>query len=571
MATYYVSPNGSNNNTGQLDSPFSSLQHAHDIAKAGDTIYMRGGVYKLTSGVQLTHDGTGGNPITVTNYQNEVPILDGSTMKSGYVIEMSSASWNHIKGLEIKNGPEGGLMIEGSSNSNVIEQLNVHSNGWNSQWEGKGIVMFGASSNNLLLNNDSHHNQDLNLDNADGFQIATTGTGNVLRGNRAWANSDDGFDLFNVQDNTKGAPLVLDGNWAFDNGYALDGSVAGDGNGFKLGGARAGTNTTSGGHLVTNNVAWGNHSIGFDENSASNPITLENNTAYNNGLYNYGFWETEHTFRNNLSAGTGKVAASGSSEGNSWTMPVKVDGSDFLSLNDSTAVGARAADGSLPTTQFLHLASGSDLIDKGSDVGNAYVGSAPDLGAFEAGAPSGGSSPIEQPTTPSQPETDPGSGDVSGPVPAPVGEPDYGAYTKSIDGNGGANTIVGTSGNDLIDGKAGKDTLSGGGGNDILEGGSGTDQLRGGVGNDFLVGGAGADVFVFREANWGTDVILDWGDGADRLDLRQTGLQFDDLQFVGADVDGDGAKDDAFAVSDHGNIGLLDTDVAAIHASYFLV
>ena len=60
-------------------------------------------------------------------------------------------------------------------------------------------------------------------------------------------------------------------------------------------------------------------------------------------------------------------------------------------------------------------------------------------------------------------------------------------------------------------------------------------------------------------------------DGADRLDLRQSGLKFDDLEFVKADVDGDGYKDDVFTITDHGNIGLLDTDVAAINASYFLV
>ncbi|TIL98879.1 MAG: hypothetical protein E5Y64_23240, partial [Mesorhizobium sp.] len=398
MASYYVSPDGSNNATGLLEAPFASLQHAHDIAKPGDTIYMRGGVYELTSGVQLTNDGTSGNPITVTNYQDEVPILDGSSMTGGYVVDMASASWNHIKGLEIRNGAEGGLAIQGESHNNVIEMLDVHHNGWNSQWEGKGIVMFGSSSNNLLLNNDSHHNQDLNLTNADGFQIATTGTGNVLRGNTAWANSDDGFDFFNVQDNTDAAPLLIEGNWAFDNGYANDGSAGGDGYGFKLGGARPGTSSTSGGHTVSDNVAWGNRSVGFSAES-SDPVTLENNTAYNNGQYNYGFWAGEHTFRNNLSAGTGRVEAYGSTEGNSWTMPVTVDSSDFVSLDDSTARGDRAADGSLPTTQFLHLANGSDLAG---------------LGAFQT-APSGGVDPIEvsdTPDTPATPSTAAPSGEV---------------------------------------------------------------------------------------------------------------------------------------------------------------
>jgi MYXO-CTERM domain-containing protein len=47
---------------------------------------------------------------------------------------------------------------------------------------------------------------------------------------------------------------------------------------------------------------------------------------------------------------------------------------------------ARQADGSLPVLPLLHLAPGSMLIDRGVDVGAAFVGKAPDLGAFESGA-----------------------------------------------------------------------------------------------------------------------------------------------------------------------------------------
>ena len=47
--------------------------------------------------------------------------------------------------------------------------------------------------------------------------------------------------------------------------------------------------------------------------------------------------------------------------------------------------GPRGTDGSLPATNFMKLVSGSDLIDKGIDVGLPYNGSAPDLGAFENG------------------------------------------------------------------------------------------------------------------------------------------------------------------------------------------
>ena len=52
----------------------------------------------------------------------------------------------------------------------------------------------------------------------------------------------------------------------------------------------------------------------------------------------------------------------------------------------SLALGPRQADGSLPNVDFMKLAAGSQMIDKGTNVGLPYVGAAPDLGAYEYGA-----------------------------------------------------------------------------------------------------------------------------------------------------------------------------------------
>jgi len=46
-------------------------------------------------------------------------------------------------------------------------------------------------------------------------------------------------------------------------------------------------------------------------------------------------------------------------------------------------MGPRSPDGSLPILEFLRLRDGSQLIDRGTDVGLPYNGSAPDLGAYE--------------------------------------------------------------------------------------------------------------------------------------------------------------------------------------------
>ena len=394
-ATYYVAPTGNNTNPGTISQPFATLQKAHDIANPGDTIYMRGGTYQLTSPQTLTRDGTSGNPIGVFAYPGETPILDGINLTgtgatTGSPLVLDSANWWHIKGLEIKNGAVDGLVLWTACSNNIIENNNVHHNGRVSSSEGKGIFAVGSGANNLFLNNDSHHNRDQSAGggNADGFQIALTGSGNVLRGNRAWRNSDDGFDFFNVLDNTTGGVYLVENNWSWENGYDDNLNPVGDGTGFKLGGRRSATTGSSGGHTVKNNLSWRNRGTGFDENSGQggvNPLVLYNNTTWNNQDSSYRFPNTVSTFRNNIDyVATGREINAGSNVTyNSWTLSVTLSNADFVSLDFSGATGPRNADGSLPTINFLRLAAGSNLIDKGTNVGIAYTGSAPDLGAYE--------------------------------------------------------------------------------------------------------------------------------------------------------------------------------------------
>lgn len=384
-SNYYVSPSGSNSNSGSLDRPFLTIDRAYSRVKGGDTIYVRGGTYSLSSQLLLSKKGTAASHINIFAYPGERPVLNFTSMAatgyfSGWPLRIKNGDYNHIRGLEILNGPEGGVAITDLSKGNILENLNVHHNGRLSQSEGKGIAIFGRSvTDTLLLNNDSHHNRDVTQRNADGF--FNQGTRTIFRGNRAWRNSDDGYDTYD------GAPAVFEGNYAFENGYDdnLRGT-AGDGNGFKLGGQHAGQ--TSGGHTVTNNVAWKNKLNGFDENAATVPITINNNAAYNNGQANFYFVYSNlpHVICNNLGFGSGMNRASyGSVRSNSWNLSGSVGPSQFISVDDSEARGPRLPDGSLASESFLHLAASSSLIDRGVVVGLPYAGRAPDVGAFESG------------------------------------------------------------------------------------------------------------------------------------------------------------------------------------------
>jgi hypothetical protein len=96
------------------------------------------------------------------------------------------------------------------------------------------------------------------------------------------------------------------------------------------------------------------------------------------------------TVENCVSAGTGAANILGTAiqATNSWLSPFIVSDSDFVSIDTTGMRGPRNADGSLPTVTFMHLASGSDLIDHGTNVGLPYNGAAPDLGCFESGTTS---------------------------------------------------------------------------------------------------------------------------------------------------------------------------------------
>ena len=100
-----------------------------------------------------------------------------------------------------------------------------------------------------------------------------------------------------------------------------------------------------------------------------------------------------------------------------------------------------------------------------------------------------------------------------------------GASIEAATGTSLGDSFNGTSATEnlLVQGFAGNDVLLGGTGSDYLLGGDGNDTVSGGLGNDYLSGGSGADVFG-TGSSWGSDIILDFEDGVDRIDLSGTGL-----------------------------------------------
>jgi hypothetical protein len=198
--------------------------------------------------------------------------------------------------------------------------------------------------------------------------------------------------------------VTIENCWSFYNGYSTAFASLGDGNGFKVGGFGvtdfSNLPATIPRHNVRFCLAVRNKSSGFYANHHLGGNNWYNNAAYLNAV-NYNMLNRssdhasdvpgyDHNLKNNLGFGARSTEVSNLDMSasdvsfNYFTLSVTVNSSDFLSIDQSLLTAARQSDGSLPVNNFMRLATSSDCINKGTNVGFAYNGSAPDLGCFES-------------------------------------------------------------------------------------------------------------------------------------------------------------------------------------------
>lgn len=415
-----VSPAGTPTGQGTEASPLDVATALVKVA-GGDTILVLDGVYRLSAQLSIdsTNDGAEGRRKHLVAARGAKPVFDYSaqTYSSSSRGILLQGDWWWIEGLEIRFAGDNGIKIEGSHNR--VERCVLHHNkdsGIQLGFAHETVNPDGAKcSFNEIVNCDSYMNFDPDTKggNADGFACKMhNGKGNVFRGCRAWRNSDDGWDLYE----TDWSVEIVD-CWSWHNGDQTDfdsiylaykgakmSSFSGNGNGIKLGGNGTGGDS-KGRHVVTRCVAFNNRfrSLkGFDQNSHKGGVLVRNCAAWNNG-YNFMF-ETDasgstNEFYNNVSfspkSGAGYEFSAGSIlASNSWQLPVTASAADFADTTEAGAAAPRRADGSLPDNGFARLVSGSDLIDKGRDLGLPFAGTAPDLGAIEFGATTSAARPF---------------------------------------------------------------------------------------------------------------------------------------------------------------------------------
>lgn len=108
--TYYVATDGSDENPGNKVAPMRTIQKAANLARAGDTILVRKGVYREP--VVLQFSGQADNPIILKNYPDEQPII-----QSGELGEQPPGHGVLLQAQQGYQKPIGWITIEGAGDS----------------------------------------------------------------------------------------------------------------------------------------------------------------------------------------------------------------------------------------------------------------------------------------------------------------------------------------------------------------------------------------------------------------------------------------------------------------------
>lgn len=292
----YVAPGGSEYGTGAAEDPMD-IYTAVKYVQPGQKIILMGGTYNLEKTVVVDRgiDGTEDALIYMVADPDstERPVFDFGGLCAGMIF---AGDYWYVQGFDVTNSANGQKGLQVSGSYCTFDDIHAYHNGntgiqvsrylGTDEWE-------DWPSNDLILNCTSYGNADAGYEDADGFAAKLTiADGIVFDGCIAYNNADDGWDLFAKPESGPIGQVIIRNCVAYGNGYLEDGTNAGNGNGFKMGGS-----SITGYHTIINSIAFNNKAKGIDSNSCPD-IQVYNCTSFNNegsnvALYTNGASKTD--------------------------------------------------------------------------------------------------------------------------------------------------------------------------------------------------------------------------------------------------------------------------------------
>ncbi len=375
--TYYISTQGSNSNNGSINSPWGSLEFAVTVAKAGDTIIMRGGTYFMNEVWVARKKGRGGAPgqyLTIKNFSGEKPFLKYNSRRL-----IIHADYVRVEGLHFEM--PWSCEVFGAGNQIVNNTFTGPQPRFGAIETGGTDVLI--EGNYIAYDDTLGNTRDHGIYVHKGERI--TVRNNIVIGSKGY-----GIHLF---DEHKSAdPAVWAANPFSMKDYLIEGNYVANSqerSGIIVAKGRGSAYIFLENITIQNNVLEGNKDFGVLLREGEN-VNVYNNTFYRNGAAPV-FINTsasDVTIINNIFETL--------NENQNHIKNNSPDPNIVVSTNlyESTPrlVGVQDPSAMVGNAQFtdpqnadFSLQATSPAIDRGVNVGLAFAGMAPDLGAFEFG------------------------------------------------------------------------------------------------------------------------------------------------------------------------------------------
>lgn len=223
----------------------TELKNVLAVAKPGDSIVLKDGLYSGKFIISSTQNGTAKQPIVLIGSANA--ILDGGSLQTGYVLSLQANYWR-IRGFTITNGLKGLVADEASFNiidgiivkqigeegvhfrkfskHNIIQNTNISYTGLQTPDYGEGIYIGSAYSNwskySNYLPDQCDSNQVLNNKigpyvAAECIDIKEGTTGGIIRGNTFEAQGITGANSADSWIDVKGNYYLIENNTGNNN------------------------------------------------------------------------------------------------------------------------------------------------------------------------------------------------------------------------------------------------------------------------------------------------------------------------------------------------------------------
>lgn len=229
---FYVSPYGHDSYDGTNERPWKTLQHAADLAEAGDTINVEKGDY---APFKISKSGKANHPITFSGDHASIDAFQGGSRDG---IEIKNASYITIKGFEVHHANRAGISAVTCSNITIEWNKLVKNNVW-------GI--FTGFCSNLIIS----HNLTTESVKQHGIYVSNTSNDILVHDNISHSNNAAGIHM-NGDKSMGGIGLITNAriynNLIYYNGKAGGAAINMDGIQHSV---------------VYNNILYGNYGTGI--------------------------------------------------------------------------------------------------------------------------------------------------------------------------------------------------------------------------------------------------------------------------------------------------------------------